>query len=145
MPPVLLSLFERIARASGGVTPPPATVDDLRREVVRHLEWVLNSRRGERPLPEDLDRSILGYGLPDFKVNALDELRVRDRIADVLGRAVRRFEPRLSDVEVTVGPDVGKDLRLRVQLTGMLLVKPEPLPFQVETLLDLSTREVIVT
>lgn len=144
MPMVLLSVLDRIARASGGVTPPPATLTDLRSEVIRHLEWVLNSRRSNRPLPEPLDRSAMAFGLPEFKVHAVDEVRVRDRIADTLAEAVRRFEPRLNDIAVRVDPVLGKDLRLKVTFSAILRVEPVPEPFQVETLLDISTRDFIL-
>ncbi|MGE3818465.1 MAG: type VI secretion system baseplate subunit TssE [Isosphaeraceae bacterium] len=139
-----LSVLERIARASGGVSPPQATVADLRKEVLWHLEWILNTRRGDRDLPESLVGTALAYGLPDFKVNAVDEDRVRDRLADLLSLAVKDFEPRLTEVSIRVEPGLGKLLRLKVTLTAMLRVDPMPEPFEVETLLDLSTHEFIL-
>lgn len=95
-------------------------------------------------MPEPLDRSAMAFGLPEFKVHAVDEVRVRDRIADTLAEAVRRFEPRLNDIAVRVDPVLGKDLRLKVTFSAILRVEPVPEPFQVETLLDISTRDFIL-
>jgi len=142
--PVLLSVLERIARASGGVTPPPATTDDLRGEVVRHLEWVFNSRRGTRVWESVPNQSILAYGLPDFRAAGVDELEIRTRIEATLKEAVESFEPRLFDTEVTVESSVDKDFRMRIHVKAMLRVEPDPQPFLVETRLDLATRGFVV-
>ncbi|MFO0907115.1 MAG: type VI secretion system baseplate subunit TssE [Isosphaeraceae bacterium] len=144
MPPIRLSVLGRIARGSGRITPGPASVEDLRTEVTQHLEWILNSRPGYRSLPPELQRTVLDFGLPDFKVSALDEVRVRDRIADLLVQTVAAFEPRLSDIHVIIDPGIGKDLRFRVHLSALLQVEPEPEPFHMDSLLDLATHEVIV-
>ncbi|MBY0397913.1 MAG: type VI secretion system baseplate subunit TssE [Thermoleophilia bacterium] len=147
MPPIRLSVLDRIARAAG---PPaeaaaPASIDDLRRDVIRNLEWVLNRRRGRAPLPDLLEDSLLGYGLPEFDIKSLDESSVRDRIADTIAAAIRRFEPRLTGVSVEIEPSIGKDLRLRARLSAALRAEPDDLPFAVQALLDINTREVVVT
>lgn len=142
--PVLPSLLDRLTRASGVGPTRPASVEGYRKEVVNDLKWLLNSRRPQRALPAPLDDTVLAFGLPDFSQTGLGDAHARDWLRDALADTIRRFEPRLMDVHVRVDEAFRDDLRLRFQITALLRVHPEPQPFGVDTLLDLTTQEFVM-
>ncbi len=139
--PLLPSVLDRLERAAGpSTTKRVADIDDLRTWVLRDLISLLNSRRTPRELPSPLDESLLAYGLPDLTNARLNEASACDRLRDAIADAIRRFEPRLFDVKVSVDALNSRDLRLRFRIEAMLRVEPEPQPFAAEPLLDLPTR-----
>ena len=142
--PVLPSLLDRLVRASGVGPFRPASVDEYRKEVVNDLRWLLNSRRLHRALPGPLDDTVLAFGLPDFSQTGLGDAHARDWLREALADTIRRFEPRLTDVRVRVDEAFRDDLRLRFQINAFLRVYPEPQPFGVDTLLDLTTQEFVM-
>src|SRR5262249_25855755 len=75
--------------------------------VRRDLENLLNTRRasfrqiGIDHLPE-VQRSIVGYGLPDYVSADAATARQREKIGQLITELIEAFEPRLYDVVVTV-------------------------------------------
>ena len=154
---MLRSLLERLVLSGQDAPVKPATEDDLRKEVMRHLEDILNSRRpvltdslgNVLDLPPPLDASLLTYGLPDYHVGIPDLSTLRDRIEATVRAAIDHFEPRLSNVHVTVvqDPETGtepssrfaREICIRVQ-AKLRLDPRKPQPFQVRTYLNLATR-----
>ena len=141
--PALPSLIDRLSRASGG-DPAPIAIEEIRAGVIRDLEWLLNSRRVPGDLPSPLEESLLAFGLPDLSAARLDEPRTRTGVRDAILDAIRRFEPRLTDVRVEVEESVRPDRRVRFRIEGILRVEPEPQPFRAEPLLDLATRAFVL-
>ncbi|MFM2041459.1 MAG: Baseplate wedge protein gp25 [Pseudomonadota bacterium] len=68
-----------------------------------------------------IDSSILVFGLPDTQMHDIDSLRGRAAIRAGIAEAIRRFEPRLTDVTVE-DPVPGDDGRMtfpvHARLTG---------------------------
>lgn len=123
-------LFDRLAgspRALGRA--------GLRASLVRELGRLLNTRSplpAGRYLAEPL--TVLDYGLPDllaFSPANPDDHRL---VEAVVARAVLAFEPRLSEVRVTVRETGGDGRALRLALEAVLSsgTLSEPLRFPLE-------------
>ncbi len=138
--PLLPSLLDRLDRAAGLRTNRVVGIDDLRNWVLRDLVFLLNSRRGPTDLAAPLDDSLLAYGLPDLTNARLNEASVRERLRAAIANAIRRFEPRLFDVRISVDAVCSEELQLRFRIDAMLRAEPEPQPFSAEPLLDIPTR-----
>ncbi len=148
-----LPLLDRLLDADPATPelPPPSAavaLDLLRNAVRRDLEAVLNARRRRRPLPpalEELALSPLGYGIPDATSGAYAVPERRQALAREVEATIRRFEPRLMAVQVTLIEDeenLGRALRLKVE--AVLRADPVPEPVSFETLLEPVSRDVTV-
>ena len=106
--PLSLSILDRLLDDNPGVqaevAPTPLQAQrDLHQAVRRDLEALLNSRRRVVPYPasmQELDRSLVNYGIPDFTGASLSSLDSRAQFVRVIEAAIRRFEPRFKSVKV---------------------------------------------
>jgi len=123
------------------------TLARLKGSVKRDLEWLLNTKRMVLDIPPQLPHlrnSVLAYGLPDFTHTSLgtndDQRELRRTIEDT----VRRFEPRLLDVAVTLldGPTHERSVRFRID--GVLDVDPTPEAVTFDSVLQLPTHTIVV-
>jgi len=148
-----MPLLDRLLDADAGASAPavPTTadaLDALRAAVRRDLEALLNARRRRRPLPRiygELSTSILNYGIPDPTSGAFAVPELREGLVREIEASIRRFEPRLSDIVVSLieAEDwLGASLRMRV--SAILRADPVPEPVSFETLLEPVTRDVTV-
>lgn len=123
-------------------------LERLHAAVRRDLEALLNARRRRRPLPpqlRELASSIASYGIPDPVSGTYTVPELRAGLAREVENTIRRFEPRLSQITVTLNEQdeaSGGTLRLRVE--AMLRADPVPEPVSFETLLEPVTRDVSV-
>jgi len=135
---------------------PPTTqvaIDMLRNAVRRDIEGLLNARRGRRPLPRgmaELPLSPLGYGIPDPTAGSFTDEDRRQGLAAEIEATIRRFEPRLAAVRVTLAK-LPRDMRdplldrtLRIKVEAVLRSDPVPEPVSFETLLRPATLDVAV-
>jgi type VI secretion system protein ImpF len=117
----------------------------LRESVRRELELLFNTRC---PFPAHRlagrERSVIDYGIPDFSTFSPRSFADRERLADLLRRAVEAFEPRLADVRVHVEPLPGEDLALCGRIEAVLLADPVPEPVSFETVLLMREGKVAV-
>lgn len=84
----------------------------------RDLESLLNTKRPYLPVVgryPGLDRSVIGYGIPDLSTEDMSIPAVRERVRRVIAQVIREHEPRLSeiDIEMDEGP-TSKGMRLRI-------------------------------
>jgi type VI secretion system protein ImpF len=143
-------LLDRLLDADPGAAemPSPTAAEALHFAVRRDLEALLNARRRRRPLPallSELTSSVANYGIPDPASGAYTVPEMRVALAREVEATIRRFEPRLTKVSVSmVGPDddVGGTLRLKVD--AVLRADPVPESISFETLLEPVTRDVTV-
>src|SRR5580700_3375309 len=80
------------------------SVRQLRLAVKRDLEWLLNSTRMPIEVPEsceEVDKSVLFYGLPDISSVSITDLTQQQRLQKSLEAAIEMFEPRLARARVT--------------------------------------------
>ena len=94
----------------------------------------------------ELDRSLVGFGLPDFAAGAFNDPRRREELRQLVESCIRRFEPRIASLNVTLvdsTDQLSPTLRLRIE--ALLRAEPAPEPITFDTLLDLDTKNVTIT
>ena len=148
--PLLDRLLEADTTGSADATlSPNAALDILRTAVRRDLEALLNARRRRWPLPAttpELADSILSYGIPDATSGSYALPEKREELAREVERVIRRFEPRLTQVRVTmreVENELDRTLRLRIDAT--LRAEPISEPVVFETVIEAVSHEVAVS
>jgi len=148
-----LPLLDRLLDADPDAPEPPPpsaalALERLRAGVRRDMEALLNARRRRQPLPPELTElriSPVNYGIPDATSGTYAVAERREALAREVELTIRRFEPRLTDIRVTLlggENDLGRALRLKVEAT--LRADPVPEPVSFETLLEPVTRDVTV-
>jgi type VI secretion system protein ImpF len=121
----------------------------LRNSVRRDLEALLNARRRWRSWPDELKElaaSPVGYGIPDFTSGAMNEAGRRELLRAEVEATIRRFEPRMVTVKVTLLENADKlDATLRLRIDGLLHADPAPEPVAFDTMVDSTTADVYVS
>ncbi len=136
-PPLLPSVLDRLLDAdptSQVEAPPypPAVLREIRQSVRRDLENLLNTRRFYKlPARDDdpLALSSVGYGIPDFTGGSVDSHVMLAAIRD----AIQRFEPRLTNIRVTLedaAESIDRTLRFRIEATLWIEPLREPVAFR---------------
>lgn len=132
---------------------------DVKRDVLRNLEWLLNTEQEHlrvqrdsgaaatvaRRFPAEVERSVLCFGIPAFSGRVQSSF---ERDAEEIGWAIRErivaFEPRINAATLTVTLVARADRSVdRVGtvcyvLRGELRADPLPIEFSVETEFDLD-------
>lgn len=117
----------------------------LKESVRRELELLFNTRcsfPAHRFAGREL--SVIDYGIPDFSTFSPRSFEDRERLAEVLRRAVEAFEPRLAQVRVRVEPFPGDDLALAGRVEALLLTESVPEPVSFDTVLQMREGKVEV-
>jgi type VI secretion system protein ImpF len=124
------------------------TVRDLERAVARDLEAMLNTRQETvEDLPseyQEVNRSLVTYGLPDFTSCSLTIEEDRSRVLRSVERTIARFEPRLQRVRVQLEAPRNHDRGLRFRIDALLRVDPSPEPVTFDAVLQLNTQQYVV-
>jgi type VI secretion system protein ImpF len=141
---VTQSVLDRLTQVDDWPSTRTQSVRFFREALKRDLEWLLNTRKP--PLPE-LDSwpaardTVINFGLPDITslglTSAADHRSLRLAIASCL----RVFEPRLTDVHVTLESSDTADRRLRFHIEGNMKLDPAPEEISFDTVLELSSGE----
>jgi type VI secretion system protein ImpF len=121
-----------------------ANLRELKLSVRRDLEFLLNSRSFPDEIPEsleELNKSVALYGLPDFTRSNVKNPSEQVKLTEQLESAIRIFEPRLMDLQITLDPvnDVERSLRFRI--LAQLKVDPIPEPIAFDTILQMGSGE----
>ncbi|MCI0506852.1 MAG: type VI secretion system baseplate subunit TssE [Gammaproteobacteria bacterium] len=121
-------------------------IKELRQSVRRDLENLFNTRFRITELPqnlEQLDNSLVNYGLPDLAtINLLDSTS-RSRFCRFLEATIRKFEPRFKNVEVShVGNVDENDRTMRFRIEAVLYAEPLPETIIFNSVLEPVTRTV---
>jgi type VI secretion system protein ImpF len=120
----------------------------LKEAVKRDLEWLLNTKRTAVEIPADLRHlhsSLLTFGIPDFTHAGLNRPDDRRALQQAVEIVVRRFEPRLRDVEVTLIDGRENERGLRFRIDAKLDVEPAPEAVSFDSVLDLTTKSFAIT
>jgi len=107
----------------------------------RDLEWLLNTRR-VLEVPEELPLladSLLAYGLPDFTNLSVKSAEDQHDLTRALEATLKRFEPRLEDVVVTVANASVLERAYRFKIEARLRIDPVPEPISFDTTLQLGS------
>lgn len=120
-----------------------ASARRFRASVQRDVEALLNTRRTiVRPTEQqpEVAQSVHQYGLPDMTGYSLTVLSGRERLTDEILDTLRRFEPRLTNIQVQlVTEQEGQVPQLRFAIAATLLMDPSPEQVLFDTVLEVST------
>ena len=118
--------------------------DGLRRD----LEDLLNTRRCFLRPPralDQLDRSLLAYGLSDFTNEQLSSLSFRQDFSEAVEQALRRLEARITVHEVQVQDNADPlDRRLRFRIVGAVLLGGERQSLSFDSYVDPVEGAIVV-
>ena len=143
------SLLDRLiddeADARGDGAPSFARLKDgLRRD----LEDVLNTRRRFLRPPkalDELDRSLLSYGLADFTNEQLTSLSFRQDFSEEVELVLRRLEPRITVHEVLfLENGDALDRRLRFRIVGAVRLGGERQSLSFDSYVDPVEGAIVV-
>jgi type VI secretion system protein len=126
------TLLERLARAELGERAPRTSGNDqseLRNSILCNLRDVLATRRGSAPAQLDLGTPSPNELRQKFP-SSVSELQ--RSIAD----CIRRYEPRLRDIEVSYVQVEGEALNVHFQIHAQLLMEGKKRPISFETTVD---------
>ena len=126
--PIVPSLLDRLLDddPSSGVDPPKFAAQglrELRQQVRRDLENLLNTRQRCRSFPSDLtelDHSLVNYGIPDVTGSKLGTERARDEFRRTVEEMIPKFDARFRSVRVKVLENADKldrTLHFRIDAT----------------------------
>lgn len=149
-----VSVFDRLLDdAPERPADPPTTVGErlrrLKESVRRDLETLFNTQAPleaiDAPQPE-IERSLMGYGVPGFHGLDLATAERRRSLARTLGRIVAANEPRLHRVRVEVsegasGRASAEARMLRLRVRGELVFDEVDEPVAFDTVLDPAVRQ----
>lgn len=113
----------------------------LKQSLKRDLEWLLNTRQTFSVPDElpDLAGSLLAFGLPDFSTLSVRSTEDQANLIHALELTLKRFEPRLEDVVVSLAAASPLERALRFRIEARLKVDPVPEPVTFDTTLILGS------
>jgi type VI secretion system protein ImpF len=113
---------------------------ELKRAVRRDLENLLNTRRRAHPFEaglDELERSLVNYGIPDFTGANMGAPDSRDDFRRIVEEVIRRYEPRFRTVAVVLLENTEPlDRTLRFRIDGLLEADPAPEPVVFDSALE---------
>ncbi len=122
-------------------------LSEMKTSVRRDLENLLNTRYrcvNWPPNLEQLEMSLINYGLPDFSSAQLGSKQDRENLRQIVERVIRYFEPRFKTVSVSfLSEDLG-DRTLRLRIDAMLFAEPAPEPVVFDSQLETMSRTFTV-
>lgn len=122
-------------------------IRELKQSVRRDLEWLLNTRRYPGEIDtrlEEIHKSVVTYGLPDFTGASTSSLPEQRRLTEALEKALKAFEPRFINLKVTLEPEAGTERLLRFKIEANLDIEPTPEPIVFDTVLQIGSGEFAV-
>lgn len=149
--PCLLERWSSLARPNEGARSFNSW-SDVRRDVMRNLEWLLNTEEpamlAGRELPPAVQRSALGFGIPAYSGRVQSGFNVED-VAWSIRERIIAFEPRIEaatlSVSAVANDDKPKFNRMRFTIHGFLRADPLPLEFVMQSELDMESGTAKIT
>lgn len=112
---------------------------ELKQAVRRDLEWLLNTRCHLEEIDDKLaeaPRSVAFFGLPDFTAVSVRSHIEQKRMKTAIEEAIRIFEPRFMNLNVTLEPIDNIDRQLRFKIEATLDIEPTPEPIVFDSILE---------
>jgi type VI secretion system protein ImpF len=107
-------------------------MQQLKMSVRRDLENLLNTRYRCKLWPPDMEQlevSVVDYGIPDFTGINMSLRSERENLRRIIERVIRRFEPRFESVRVALVDSANDfDRTLKFRINALLRAEPEPEP-----------------
>lgn len=139
-------LLERWSSAGGVRTGARGTLNtwqDVRRDVMRNLEWLLNTEApatlARRDIPPAVANSVLCFGIEPYSGRAQSSL-ASGEVAWSIRQRILAFEPRIErhslEVHVTERDAHQRFSKMRFTVSGQLRADPMPIEFIVQAEID---------
>lgn len=115
---------------------------ELKQSVRRDLEWLLNTRCFAENIDgglEESPKSVAFYGLPDFTGVSAKSGIEQKRMTSALETAIKNFEPRFTNLKVSLEPINNVDRMLKFRIEATLDIEPTPEPVVFDTVLQLGS------
>jgi type VI secretion system protein ImpF len=146
------SLLDRLTDNEPGIRDEPIVsrsqgLRSLRNSLWRDMNALLNTKRREEEVPEQFvesSRSLLTYGIPDFTAYSLKSPSDQNRLRRAIEAAIRRFEPRLEKISVTIQLPDETDPTMRFRVDALLQIEPAPEPVAFETVLPPGSSHFVI-
>ncbi|HAA72241.1 MAG TPA: type VI secretion system baseplate subunit TssE [Planctomycetaceae bacterium] len=143
--PLTPSILDRlIDEEPGNPRDPPKSrhqvLRELKQSVRRDLENLLNTRWRCVAWPPNLDQldvSVVNYGIPDFSGASMSAANDRSQLCSMIERIIRQYDPRFKSVKVTLLENQdGIDRTMRFRIDALLHADPEPEPVVFDSQLE---------
>jgi type VI secretion system protein ImpF len=151
-PRITPSLLDRLTDQEPGIRQEPVLsrsqgLRALKDSLWRDMNALLNTKRREEEVPEqyvEASRSLLTYGIPDFTAYSLKSPADQNRLRRAIEAAIRKFEPRLEKINVTIQLPDETDPTLRFRVDALLQIEPAPEPVTFESVLPPGTSHFLI-
>jgi len=151
-PRITPSLLDRLTDHEPGIRDEPVMSRNqglraLKAALWRDMNALLNTKRREEELPEqyvETTKSLLTFGIPDFTSYSLKSPSDQNRLRRAIEAAIRRFEPRLEKINVTIQLPDETDPTMRFRVDAFLQIEPAPEPVAFETVLPPGTSHFLI-
>jgi type VI secretion system protein ImpF len=114
----------------------------FRLSVKRDLEWLMNTTRMPIEVPEfceEVERSVLFYGLPDIASISIQSASDEQRLMRALEASIQMFEPRLARARITSrGAYSASSMAITFHVEAMLMIEPAPERISFDTVLEIT-------
>ncbi len=118
---------------------------ELKQSLRRDLENLLNTRWTCTKWPpdyEELELSLINYGIPDFTGVNMGGPENQNRLIQIVRKAIEKFEPRLIKFTIELSRKVDNiDRTLSFRVDGLLHSEPFPEQVVFDTSLDVHSSE----
>ena len=122
---------------------------ELKQSVRRDLQNLLNTRWrcvNWPPDYEQLELSLINYGIPDFSGVNMGGPDAQKRLFEIVERAIGFFEPRFLRFSLIASTNkLDFDRTLRFKIDGLLKAEPSPEPVTYDTTMDVSSAQFEVS
>lgn len=117
----------------------------LRRSIQRDVENLLNTRRRCEEIPERLEGTLAGYGVPDLVGTDLGSARNRRRFLRELERLLALHEPRFRSVKIKTKEGTNVTNRsLQFEIEAVVKAEPAPENISLSSSIEPVTRTINV-
>jgi type VI secretion system protein ImpF len=120
---------------------------EFRSGLCRDLTALLNTRRANEGFDrgyEESTNSILSFGIVDFTSYNLKKGIGQEQLRKSIERAIRRFEPRLERVDVSIQESDARQPTLRIQISAVLRTEAQD-PVVFEATFHRDSRRIAVS
>jgi len=141
---VTQSVLDRLMTVEDWPTTRTQSVRYFKDALRRDLEWLLNTRQPHMPELADYPAAkatVINYGLPDISALGLMSAADTRSLRVAIEQCLRNFEPRLTDIHVTLQESDTVDRRLRFHIEGSMKLDPAPEEISFDTVLELASGE----
>lgn len=141
---VTQSVLDRLMAVEEWPTTRAQSLRYYKEALKRDLEWLLNTRQPPIEALADYElarASTVNYGLPDISAMGLNSASDNRRLRQAVETCLRNYEPRLTDVRVTLEKSDAAERRLRFHIEGSMKLDPAPEEISFDTVLELSSGE----